>query len=60
MAFLTIMGGTRVRARAFAATFSLEIGALVRVKDARQCPRVLYLMYPSGTRAALSVRQTDN
>jgi hypothetical protein len=38
--------------------FFLQIGSLMCVADARACPRVLSLMYPSRTRAAFSVLKT--
>jgi hypothetical protein len=52
--------GTGGLGRALADTFCLHIGSLRCVADARACPRVRYLMYPSRTRGASSVSQTDN
>src|SRR6266542_363543 len=45
---------------AFAITFLLQIPLLRRVCRARLCPRVLRLMYPSGTRGSLSARATSS
>jgi hypothetical protein len=47
------------RARAVS-TFVLQIGPSARVASARACPHMLWLMYPSRTRNALSVLTTDN
>jgi hypothetical protein len=40
--------------------FFLQIGPSSRVSDARACPRVLKLMYPSRTRGSLSVGETED
>ena len=55
MAFLT-MFAVRVHARSLASTFVLQIGSFAACRSARACPAVLALVYPSRTRAALSVR----
>jgi hypothetical protein len=47
-------GGTGGHGRALAITFFLQIGASGCVSDARACPQVPNLMYPFGTREALS------
>jgi hypothetical protein len=47
MAFLTI--------RALEITLFLQIGHMTSVADARACPRVVDLMYPSRTCALLSI-----
>ena len=54
------MGGTRVHARALAATFLLQIGSSSCVSGARACPPVPRLVYPSRTRGSLAVCKTDN
>ena len=46
--------------RACVITFFLQIDPSMSVDRAREWPRVLQLMYPSRTRARLSVIQTDN
>ena len=46
--------------RALARTFLLEIARLTFVADTRACPRVLSLMYPSRTRALLSILWIDD
>jgi hypothetical protein len=51
-------GGNGVHARSLATTFVLQIGPSSRVSDARVCPRVLKLVYPSRTRGTLSVIKT--
>jgi hypothetical protein len=53
-------GGTGGHGRAFAITFSLQIGPVERVSGARACPRAPSLMYPSRTRAPLSVCKTSS
>jgi hypothetical protein len=52
--------GTGGHGRALAITFFLQIEPSRRVSRARACPRVAKLMYPSRTRAALSVQQTKS
>ena len=47
-------GGTGGHGRALAITFFLQGGSLRCLSDARTCPRVLKLTYPSRTRAALT------
>jgi hypothetical protein len=58
MTFLTI--GTSGHGRTLAITFSLQIGPMTCVANARACTRVLRLMYPSRTRGVLSVYRTSN
>ena len=53
-------GGIGVHGRALAITFLLQIRPLGYVSNARACPRVPKLMYPSRTRAALSNYKTAN
>lgn len=53
-------GGTGGHGRALADMFFLQIGVLGCVSNARACPRVPELMYPSRTRALLSVLTTEN
>ncbi len=53
-------GGTGGHDRALAITFLLQNEPSGRVGRARACPRVLDLMYPSRTRAALSKCKTGN
>jgi hypothetical protein len=50
----------RAYARSFGCTFVLQINPSSRVARARACPRVLDLLYPSGTRDLLSIARTDN
>src|SRR4029450_8526509 len=52
--------GTGVHGRALAAKFVLQIAPSACVLSARGCPPVFRLMYPSGTREALSVDRTSN
>jgi hypothetical protein len=49
-----------VHARSSPATFILQMRLSVRATDARACPRVLDLVYPSRTRGVLSLCKTDN
>jgi hypothetical protein len=62
MAFLPwrFWRGNSVHARTSAVTFVLQIGPSARVSDARACPRVFNLVYPSRTRGMLSVLETRN
>jgi hypothetical protein len=53
-------GDTRVHGWAPAATFYPQIGPSRCVLNARACPRVPELMYPSRTRGLLSVYKTSN
>ena len=53
-------GGIRVHGWTFAVTFVLQIETSGRVADARACPRLLELMYPSRTRGPLSACRTAN
>jgi hypothetical protein len=52
--------GISVHARSSPATFILQMRPSVRATDARACPRVLDLVYPSRTRGVLSLCKTDN
>jgi NAD(P)-dependent dehydrogenase (short-subunit alcohol dehydrogenase family) len=49
-----------VHARSSPATSILQMRPSVRATDARACPRVLDLVYPSRTRGVLSLCKTDN
>ncbi len=53
-------GGTGGHDRTSAITFFLQMGPPTCVADARACPHVHTLMYPSRTRGALTVTKTDN
>jgi hypothetical protein len=53
-------GGTGVHGRARAVTFFLQIEPSRRVCCVRACPRGPRLMYPSRTRGALSVCETED
>jgi hypothetical protein len=53
-------GGTYVHGRALASKFLLQIDLSGCVLSVRARPRVPELMYPSRTRAVLSVCQTDD
>src|SRR6266498_6026789 len=51
--------GISVHARSSPATFILQMRPSVRATDARACPRVLDLVYPSRTRGVLSLCKPD-